>query len=473
MALVVASLPTYSIEEGDNFDAFNDRLIGYYHAVGVNPDGAGGGPPNGRNRAMGILRSCLKGSVADWFDENVVGKNWKLKYFLARGGANVNALQALTVPQTNAGGTLHVNSLVAGSPADVYSRVAGNAGHTVRQAFIPGYVDVGLNGGDEQWERIGGEPTSDPVNAPNNAMGQGHPIVFLGIWPYQALSYMRRKLPPILEEKRKLQLNNLFQDNEPIRMYRKKIERAGKLLKLPQEVIDDYFYKGLSPNNIDETARMDPELPVFKVVDILEKIERRNSATRSGLSRRDTQRGLKRDVTATEVPPVAPQEPVELRQVTPQAIAQEQINKLLDKQADQITRKFQDQIQTFQAQFQTLQDKLSQQPAPRVPRRRHEFYEDHNPFDDRQQFSMDDIMGDDPKPNRKAIQLAQVFTRAMEKKRREKMNRQVDNLANALDNISIDDDYDPMDTSNIVYLCDEEGSTYSANLTRGTIKKSK
>jgi hypothetical protein len=216
---------------------------------------------------------------------------------------------------------------------------------------------------------------------------------------------------------------------------------------------------------------MDPELPVSKVVDILEKIERRNSATRSGLSRRDTQRGLKRDVTATEVPPVAPQEPVELRQVTPQAIAQEQINKLLDKQADQITRKFQDQIQTFQAQFQTLQDKLSQQPAPRVPRRRHEFYEDHNPFDDRQQFSMDDIMGDDPKPNRKAIQLAQVFTRAMEKTRREKMNRQVDNLANALANTNIDDDYDPMDTSDIVYLCDGEGSTYSANLTRGTIKK--
>jgi hypothetical protein len=61
----------------------------------------------------------------------------------------------------------------------------------------------------------------------------------------------------------------------------------------------------------------------------------------------------------------------------------------------------------------------------------------------------------------------------MEKNRKQHMDRQVDKLANALDNVSIDDDYDPMDTSDIVYLCDGEGNTYSANLTRGTIKKSK
>ena len=185
----------------------------------------------------------------------------------------------------------------------------------------------------------------------------------------------------------------------------------------------------------------------------------------------------RRDATAVEVPPIAAQELVELKQVTSQAIAQEQINRLLDKQADQITKKFQDQIQTFQAQFQALQEKLTQPPArqlhlPKASKRAHEFYEDFHP-DGNTQFSMDEIMEDDysKPPNRKAMQLAQVFTRAMEKKKREKMNRQVDNLASALDSISLDDDYDPMDTSDIVYLCDEEGNTYTANITRGTIKK--
>src|SRR2546429_10028361 len=100
MAVVVASIPTFSIEEEDNLDAFIDRLIGYYNAISVNPNGAGGGPPIGRDRAMGILRGCLKGSVTGWFDEQIVGKKWKLKYFLsARGAGNIAVLPGLAVVQ--------------------------------------------------------------------------------------------------------------------------------------------------------------------------------------------------------------------------------------------------------------------------------------------------------------------------------------------------------------------------------------
>ena len=43
MAVVVASIPTFSIEEEDNLDAFIDRFIGYLNAIGVNSNGAGGG----------------------------------------------------------------------------------------------------------------------------------------------------------------------------------------------------------------------------------------------------------------------------------------------------------------------------------------------------------------------------------------------------------------------------------------------
>ena len=52
MAVVVASIPTFLIEEEDNLDAFIDRFIGYLNAIGVNPNGAGGGPPIRRVRAM-------------------------------------------------------------------------------------------------------------------------------------------------------------------------------------------------------------------------------------------------------------------------------------------------------------------------------------------------------------------------------------------------------------------------------------
>ena len=473
MAVVVASIPTFSIEEEDNLDAFIDRLIGYYNAIGVNPNGAGGGPPIGRDRAMGILRGCLKGSVADWFDEQIVGKNWKLKYFLSAGGAgNIGVLQALAVVQGGAG--LHANSFVAGSPADVFSRDPANGAVTIQASMVPSFD---MLGGDTEWERIGAEPSRDPVNAPGANNNQ--PIVLPGIWPHQALSWMRRKLPSILEEKRKLQLHKLLQGDDPIRVYWKRVERAGKLLKLPQEVIDDYFFKGLSPDNLDETDRMNPELPVSKVITILEKLEKRRALSRLGLSRRGMQKIL--DAEPKQVPPVAQQEPVEIRRVAPQAIAQEHIDKLLNEQADKIARGFQEQIQAFQAQFQDLQDKISQQsrPAPKPSRKYVEDYEGDNPFDGDygRTWSFEEIMGKDykqpPKPN-KALKEFAIYSRAMAKARRAKYNQKVDKLADKLADMDLNDDYDPMDINIIdgsVILEDENGNEYTVHATRSVKKK--
>jgi hypothetical protein len=465
MAVVVASIPTFSTEEDDNLDAFIDRYIGYLNALGINPN-ADGGPPTGKQRAMGILRGCLKGSVAQWFDEQIVGKNWKLKYFLSNGGAgNIGVLQPLTVPQGGVG--LHANSFVIGSPADVYSRDPANNAVTIQASMVPSFD---MRGGDQEWERIGAEPTRDPVNA-TNANNQ-QPIVLQDVWPHQALSWMRRKLPSILEEKRKIQLSNLLQGSDPVRIYWQKVERAGKLLKLPAEVIEDYFYRGLSPDNLLEGDRLDPELPISKVVDILEKVEKRKSATRLGLSRKDIQTDYK-DVTITKLPSLSKDDPIELRRVAPEAIAQEHIDKLLNTQVDIITKKFQEQIQA-------LQDRITQQSAQQTQqvqpvrskdiRRLHGYYEDENPFTDNRQFTIDEIMG--PESDKKMSQTAMAVARAIHKARKVKMDQQVNKLASALGNLNLDDnDDDLMDTSDIVYLCDEAGETYTANLSRGTFKK--
>jgi len=290
---------------------------------------------------------------------------------------------------------------------------------------------------------------------------------------------MRRRLPSILEEKRKLQLHKLIQGDDPIRVYWKRVERAGKLLKLPQEVIDDYFFKGLSPDNSDETDRMDPDLLVSKVIAILEKLEKRRASSRLGLSRRGMQKIL--DAEPKQVPPVAQQEPVEIRRVAPQAIAQEHIDKLLNEQADKIARGFQEQIQAFQAQFQDLQDKISQQsrPAPKPSRKYVEDYEGDNPFDDDygHTWSFEEIMGKDykqpPKPN-KALKEFAIYSRAMAKARRAKYNQKVDKLADKLADMNLNDDYDPMDINIIdgsVILEDENGNEYTVHATR-SVKKS-
>ena len=477
MAIVVADLPKFSIEDGDDFDIFNHLYIGHLNTVGVNPN-AVGGPPTGRSRAMGILRSCLKGSVANWFDKTFIGKNWKLKYLLSNGGANMNAYQALTVPQGAVAGSLNPNSLVPNSPADIYSRNGANALHTVQQAFLPGF---NMLGGDTEWERAGAEPSDDAPNA--TGAGNQQPIVLAGIRPDQALSYMRRKLPPLIKKRRDIKLHKYVQGDKPIRIYWDELQRYGKMLGLPQPVLDDHFYKGLSPEASWEAERMDPELPTSKVTDILERIEERNKSMRTGPVGGRSLEQPKRNITPVEAPPVISQyEPAELRKVVPKAIAQEHLKEMFKSHTDNITKGFQDQIQAFQSQIQALQNTISQSqqkiPPPVPPkdhRRIHEWYEGHNPFDDNQQYNVDDVLGNILGDDREARQIAHVVARASAKAKKAKIDRQVNKLASALGNLNISDNESiPMDidlADGSIILQDADGNEFTAFVTRGSKKK--
>jgi hypothetical protein len=492
MAIVVADLPKFSIEDGDDFDVFTHLYLGHLNTVGVNPN-AGGGPPSGRDRAMGILRSCMKGSVANWFDERITGKNWKLKYFLARNVANMGALVASTVVQDGGGGNLPVNSFEAGLLADLYSRNAVNALITVQQAFIPDHDPLG---GDQQWERIGAEPTGDPVNAVN--AGNGQPIVLGGIRAHQALYYMRHKLPPIVDKKRKFELHKLVQGDRPVRVYYDDLQKYGKWLKLPQEIVDDHYYRGLSYDASWEAERLDPELSTSKVTDILERIEKRNASMQSAQGRHAERSQLeqtRRNVMPVEAPPVmSQQEPAELRKIAPKAIAQEHLEGMFNAHTDRIAKGFQDQIQAFQTQIKALQDALAPQTASQPQYRQHssripirkskgeswqEVYENRPPQypgDDQREFTMEDILGEDSIPDRKTLEYAKILAKASAKARQAKMDRKIDKLTTALENVSLydSDEGDPMDTSNIadsVILRDANGNEFTAFVTRGSKKK--
>jgi hypothetical protein len=468
MAVVVADMPRFSIENDDDLELFINRYIGYLNAIGVNPN-ALGGPPTGRKRAMGILRGCLMGEAGRWFDEKIDGKNWKLSYLLWNGGAgNIGAIQALNIVQgAVGGGALNANSYVPGSPADAYYRVVANAGQTVQQALVPSFD---MLGGDVQWERVGGEPTNDPANVGAGGVN-GQPIVLQDVFPHQALSYMRRKLPSILEEKRKVELHKLVQRDDPVRTYWKKVERAGKLLRLPEEVVIDHFYRGLSSDCLEEADRLDPDLPIKKVIDILEKIEKRKFSSRLGAEKRAVPQYIK--TAPVQVPPLSEQDPVEIRKVAPQAIAQEQIDRLLGAQIDRLVKGFQDQVQSFQNQIQTLQEKLTEQQTARqqatqvVPKQ--------NAVNE-----VLDVMGlskpyqTNDTVTRMAERMAKKLTKAQER-------REERELIRAMQGLSIDDDDDdnPIATTNAVRasgqvigtLDDVDDENYTVQLVRVPKKK--
>ena len=215
-----------------------------------------------------------------------------------------------------------------------------------------------------------------------------------------------------------------------------------------------------------EVDRIGANRPLGEIVDALEKIEKRKAEMRLGLTNRSTQQEIiSKTITPVQVPPVSAQEPVITRPVTAQEITHEQMNQLLKTQADNLTN-------TFQAQIQALQDKISQQsrPAP-MPKRQKppvppknwkqilDTYESANPFDD-------EVTGDP---------LAIIVERAVNKRRQKFMRQEIDKLADRFAGMGVHDDYDPMDTSNLadgsVVFTDGNGNEYVCYTTRSVKKK--
>src|SRR2546423_8638113 len=100
--------------------------------------------------------------------------------------------------------------------------------------------------------------------------------------------------------------------------------------------------------------------PIAEVVDALERIERRKAEMHLDLTNRSTQQEIiQKSVTPIQVPPVSAQEPIITKQVAPHELSHEQLNRLLKKQAENLTN-------TFKAQIQALQNKIAQQSAPQI-----------------------------------------------------------------------------------------------------------
>jgi hypothetical protein len=67
-----------------------------------------------------------------------------------------------------------------------------------------------------------------------------------------------------------------------------------------------------------------------------------------------------------------------------------------------------------------------------------------------------------------------IFNLARKRARKAKLNQQVNRLTEQMSGLKIDDDYDPMDTSNMadgVIVRDENGNEYVCYATRSTKKK--
>ena len=483
MALVSLGLPVFNGTEEDDLELFISLYLGYIASVNVNYQDHGGNPA-GAKRAFGILRSCMQGPAAIWFDRELTGKNWRLTNMNKNGVALLNVLRALVIPE-GAGGP-NAGTYVAGSPAQIYSRVAENALQTIGEAFIPP-VDA-LTGQASRdaslaWDRVGAEPVRDAPNPPrNNVAGNGAPIVFEGIDPGQAFYWMRKHLPAMQDERRRLRFSSIYQDNLPIKDYYEKISRAGQLLNFGNEVINDQFFRGLTPDNAVEIERIGMERPVDELVRILERVEKRKAEVFLGFnSRKALEEHQLRKVEPVQAPPPTRQEPVEIKPVASHAITQDMLDKLLQQHTENLTKNFQTQLQSLQEKVAQPASSSSQQqqypqqkyrpPVPQKDHRQiHEWYESRNPFDgdyDRQ-WDMDDIMGSNNRVTKIAQRVAKKIAQAEER-------RQDRDLVRAMQGLGLGDrednrDNDAMDVDMVrvgeTLLSQDDLNEYFANLLR-------
>ncbi|CAB4440335.1 unnamed protein product [Rhizophagus irregularis] len=425
--------------------------MGYLDTINLNPYAAGG-PPESWKRAMGILRSCMSGEAAEWFDREITGKNWELSGITSRGGANLAAFVALVIPE--AAGGPNAGTYVNGSKAQAYARDGANALATIRAAFIPTHD---LMGGDEAWERAGARPTDRAAPATADAgvaANNLNPIVFPGIKPGQALYWLRTQFPTILDEKKRIRFNSLYQKNEPVDAFYRTVKRAGKLLKLTDDLIIEQFFRGLSADNIFEADRFH-NLNPDDLVKHLRNFERRRAEMRLGLQ--DRNRRLQADYSEVTQPPLGNQEPVVLKSKS-SGITQEQLQELLKAQAEELTKNFQAQFRQLQARPVHKSPVYRQQIKPARPKPPRRVVQDHQDpdYDDGYEDYPD---GDDPgapvmtlDDHQNAIDLIMGYKRGTSRILTNQLQKAKDKrddleLARAMRNLDLNDDAMDIDTA--------------------------
>jgi hypothetical protein len=147
MANVTLGMPIFSGEPDEDVELFLDLFRGYLAGLGINPaDNVGN--PTGHSRALGLLRGCMRGSAAEWFDREITGKNWELhNLFQNHGRANWEALVARTMIQLNA--TAGTNSFRAGTPVHIFVENLANGAVTLADPRLLPAPDL-----DQNWRLL-------------------------------------------------------------------------------------------------------------------------------------------------------------------------------------------------------------------------------------------------------------------------------------------------------------------------------
>ncbi|CAJ0847170.1 5571_t:CDS:2 [Entrophospora sp. SA101] len=328
MAGVSVAIPNFSGGMDEDITTFVRRFHGFLDSININVrDNAQ------RVQATGLFQSALSGPAGDWYDEEILGKNWMLTNIYDNTTVNTTAnLQARTMAQMNTSNSFRLHSL-----AHAFAHRPGNNAITVgavEARMVPPKAFA------EDWTNSGGEPTDD---APRFAGNSGAvPIILVGIQLGQAIYYFENFYPSVLEERCKVQFGTLDQGNDPVKTFYEKVKKYGKLLNFGDEVVNHQFFRGLSPDNQLEVEQIGAEKTVSELVKNLEKVEKRKSEMRLGLSKRTGGTDHQAQIQPTSAGSHKPSH---------SGFSPEDVDRMIKSATEKITQNFQLQIQELQAKI--------------------------------------------------------------------------------------------------------------------------
>ncbi|EXX67389.1 hypothetical protein RirG_114840 [Rhizophagus irregularis DAOM 197198w] len=239
----MAGIPQPFFDWDDSIPDFLAKLRLYLQNQGVDPADNAGGPPTGREVAIGYLKGYMRGRALEWFDEEITTKqNWELANLLDNTG--------------------QANLVV------VNGRNAGQIGNqALNEAFgQPGTAIVKLKAVEspwnEDWRIADGRPANIAVNALN--ANNGTTVVVAGIRFGQAIWWLKTHFPTVEEELRDLMYRTIRKGNMTID-------------ELPEE-LRRKFLDALPLSWLEKAEDIGEHLPLDKLAKKLYEIELRRIA---------------------------------------------------------------------------------------------------------------------------------------------------------------------------------------------------
>ncbi|GES97969.1 hypothetical protein GLOIN_2v1778046 [Rhizophagus clarus] len=224
---------------------------------GIDPNDNAGGPPTGRDNAIGHLRACMRGRTLEWFDDEITTKqNWELTNLLDNTGqANLVAVNGRTAVQIGANA---LNEAV-GQPGNAIVKL-----RAVEDAW------------NEDWRIAGSRLTNDPVNAPN--ANAGNTVVVAGIRFGQAVWWLKTHFSTVEEELWDLTYGTIRKGDMTIDELYRKILRIGRRANYRPEALRRKFLDALPIPWLEKAEDIGKHLPLDELAKKFYEIELRRIA---------------------------------------------------------------------------------------------------------------------------------------------------------------------------------------------------